>query len=181
PLTVTRGFLQMLKDPSIPEDKRQFYLDTAIDELDRAEVIISEYLRFSKPHHDQTSTLTWKYEIEKALELLLPYANHFSVKVKHQLEDGLYVNGEASKFQHCLLNIMKNCIEAMPNGVDCLIESHRSEDKFSISIKDTGIGMSAREIAMIGEPYYSTKKEKGTGLGMMVVFNILNEMGGSLD
>lgn len=182
PLTVTRGFLQMLKDPSIPEEKRQFYLDTAIDELDRAEVIIKEYLRFSKPHHDLASNLTVKYEIEKALELLQPYANHFSVKVKHQLEDGLYVNGEASKFQQCLLNIMKNCIEAMPNGGELLIESHRSsEDKVIILIKDTGIGMSAREIAKLGEPYYSTKKEKGTGLGMMVVFNILNEMGGSLD
>jgi two-component system sporulation sensor kinase B len=77
---------------------------------------------------------------------------------------------------------MKNCIEAMPNGGELLIESHRSsEDKVIILIKDTGIGMSAREIAKLGEPYYSTKKEKGTGLGMMVVFNILNEMGGSLD
>lgn len=181
PLTVTRGFLQMLKDPSIPEDKRLFYLDTAIDELDRAEVIIKEYLTFSKPHNDMAATLAVKYEIEKALELLQPYANHFSVKVKHQLENGLYVSGEASKFQQCLLNIMKNCIEAMPNGGELTIESHRcSGDKVTIKIKDTGVGMSAGEIAKLGEPYYSTKKDKGTGLGMMVVFNILNEMGGTL-
>jgi len=89
PLTVTRGFLQMLKDPSISEDKRLFYLNTAIDELDRAETIIKEYLSFAKPQSEITSAICVEEEIDKALELILPYANHFSVKIKKDLMTGL--------------------------------------------------------------------------------------------
>jgi two-component system, sporulation sensor kinase B len=48
-------------------------------------------------------------------------------------------------------------------------------------IKDTGCGMSARQLAKLGEPYFSTKAEKGTGLGMMVVYKIIHEMGGTIE
>jgi two-component system, sporulation sensor kinase B len=183
PLTVTRGFLQMLKDPSIPEEKRQFYLDTAIDELDRAEVILKDYLSFSKPQHHQVSMLNVKTEIEKSLELLSPYANHNSVKVTKNLTEGLYINGDAAKFQQCLLNILKNGIEAMPNGGTLTVQVNQSKTSKSIiiNIEDTGIGMSASQLAKLGEPYFSTKKDKGTGLGMLVAFKILKEMNGFVD
>jgi two-component system, sporulation sensor kinase B len=182
PLTVTRGFLQMLKDPGIPEEKRQYYLDTAIEELDRAEVIIKEYLSFSKPSNDQAATLDVKLEVEKAIELLMPYANHSSVKISSQLAKGLYINGEASKFQQCLLNLIKNGIEAMPDGGELTIHSFALSTEFAvIKIKDAGIGMTPAQIAKLGEPYFSTKKDKGTGLGMMVVLKLLQELGGTLE
>ncbi|MGA9228453.1 MAG: HAMP domain-containing sensor histidine kinase [Mesobacillus sp.] len=182
PLTVTRGFLQMLKDPSITEDKRLFYLNTAIDELDRAETIIKDYLSFAKPQSKITSAICVKDEIEKALELIIPYANHFSVNIKKDLMTGLYVYGEAPKFHQCILNIIKNGIEAMPEGGDMLISTREKENGLaSIVIKDTGCGMSAKQLAKLGEPYYSTKAEKGTGLGMMVVYKIIHEMAGTIE
>ncbi|RSD29192.1 ATP-binding protein [Mesobacillus subterraneus] len=182
PLTVTRGFLQMLKDPSIEEEKRLYYLNTAIDELDRAEMIIKDYLTFAKPHSDIASSILVKEEIEKALELILPYANHFSVKIQRDLATGLTITGEVSKFHQCILNIIKNGIEAMPNGGDLFISTRERENGFaSIVIKDTGCGMSPAQIDKLGEPYFSTKAEKGTGLGMMVVYKIIHEMGGSVE
>lgn len=182
PLTVTRGFLQMLKDPSIEEEKRLYYLNTAIDELDRAETIIKDYLTFAKPQSGIASSISVKNEIEKALELIVPYANHFSVSIKKDLIEGMYISGEASKFHQCILNIIKNGIEAMPNGGDLVISCSTTETKqATISIKDTGCGMSQQQIARLGEPYLSTKAEKGTGLGMMVVYNIINEMNGSIE
>ena len=182
PLTVTRGFLQMLKDQSIPEEKRLYYLNTAIDELDRAETIIKDYLAFAKPQSDITSSISVNNEIEKALELIIPYANHFSVNIKKDLMSGLHVTGEAPKFHQCILNIIKNGIESMPEGGDLLISSREKENGFaSIVIKDTGCGMSARQLAKLGEPYFSTKAEKGTGLGMMVVYKIIHEMGGTIE
>lgn len=182
PLTVTRGFLQMLKDPSIPEDKRLFYLTTAIEELDRAETIIKDYLTFAKPQSEITSSICIQEEIDKALELIIPYANHFSVKIKKDLMSGLYVSGEAPKFHQCILNIIKNGIEAMPEGGDLLIITREKENGLAaITIRDTGCGMSAKQLAKLGEPYYSTKAEKGTGLGMMVVYKIIHEMDGTVE
>lgn len=182
PLTVTRGFLQMLKDPAIEEQKRLYYLNTAIDELDRAEMIIKDYLTFAKPHTELVSSISLKEEIEKSLELIFPYANHFSVSIKKDLKAGLNVAGEAAKFHQCILNIIKNGIEAMPNGGDLVIDCKETEGKqVTISIKDTGCGMTPQQLAKLGEPYFSTKAEKGTGLGMMVVYKIVNEMNGFIE
>jgi two-component system, sporulation sensor kinase B len=182
PLTVTRGFLQMLKDSSIPEDKRLFYLNTAIDELDRAETIIKDYLTFAKPQSEITSAICVEEEIEKALELINPYANHYSVTIQKDLTTGLYVSGESQKFHQCILNIIKNGIEAMPDGGVLSISTREKLNGIvSIVIKDTGCGMSPRQLAKLGEPYFSTKAEKGTGLGMMVVYKIIHEMGGTME
>lgn len=182
PLTVTRGFLQMLKDPSIPDEKRLYYLNTAIDELDRAETIIKDYLAFAKPHNENTTIISVKEEIEKALELILPYANHFSINIKKDLASGIYVSGDAVKFHQCIINLIKNGIEAMPEGGDLTISSRNKENGFaSILISDTGCGMSATQLAKLGEPYYSTKADKGTGLGIMVVYKIIQEMGGTIE
>ncbi|HAQ08804.1 MAG TPA: hypothetical protein DCR24_15335 [Bacillus bacterium] len=181
PLTVTRGFLQMLKDPSLPEDKRLFYLNTAIEELDRAETIIKDYLTFAKPHHEQTTAICINEEINKVLELIMPYANHFSVEIIKDFRHGLYVSGEAPKFHQCILNLIKNGIEAMPEGGNLVISCLEKDGRFAeITIKDTGCGMSATQLALLGKPYFSTKAEKGTGLGMMVVYKIINEMGGTV-
>ncbi|MBT2681227.1 two-component sensor histidine kinase [Bacillus sp. ISL-35] len=182
PLTVTRGFLQMLKDPSIEEEKRLYYLNTAIDELDRAETIIKDYLTFAKPQSGTASSICVKTEIEKALELIIPYANHFSVSIKKDLMEGMNISGEASKFHQCILNIIKNGIEAMPNGGDLVISCRETEGRqVTISIKDTGCGMTPQQLARLGEPYFSTKAEKGTGLGMMVVHKIIDEMNGRIE
>ncbi|WP_071459016.1 ATP-binding protein [Bacillus massilinigeriensis] len=181
PLTVTRGFLQMLKDPMLDQGKKSFYLDTAIEELDRAELIIKEYLSFSKPQTENTSTFCIRMEIVKALELLKPYANNFSVKIQTVLDGDLVIMGEASKFQQCLLNIIKNSIEAMPNGGNICIRAIESGAFASVHIKDTGIGMTPAQISRLGEPYFSTKQDKGTGLGMVVVYKVIQEMGGSIE
>ena len=182
PLTVTRGFLQMLKDPSIEEKKRLYYLNTAIDELDRAETIIKDYLNFAKPQSKMASSICVKEEIEKALELIIPYANHFSVNIKKDLMAGMNVSGEAAKFHQCILNIIMNGIEAMPHGGDLTISCREmANHHVAITIGDTGCGMSPQQLAKIGEPYFSTKAEKGTGLGMMVVNQIIHEMGGAVN
>lgn len=173
----------MLKDPSIPEEKRQFYLDTAIDELDRAEIILKDYLSFTKPQHHQVSILNVKTEIEKSLELLSPYANHNSVEFTKVLNERLFIIGDSAKFQQCLLNFLKNGIEAMTTGGNLTVQAKCSADKKEvlILIEDTGVGMSTSQLAKLGEPYFSTKQEKGTGLGMMVAFKILQEMNGFVE
>ncbi|GAE45222.1 ATP-binding protein [Mesobacillus boroniphilus] len=95
---------------------------------------------------------------------------------------GMNVVGEAAKFHQCILNIIKNGIEAMPNGGDLVISCREmANNHVSITIKDTGCGMSPQQLAKIGQPYFSTKAEKGTGLGMMVVNKIIHEMGGTVD
>ena len=152
----------------------------AIEEIYRAEAIITDYLTFAKPSPEQVEKLNVKAEIERVIDVLRPFANMNSVEIRSSLIP-FHVFGERDKFQQCLLNIMKNSIEAMPNGGTLDVYVSIGQDEVLIRITDTGIGMTKEQIERLGEPYFTTKGMKGTGLGMMVVYRIIESMGGSIE
>ncbi|RAK18929.1 two-component system sporulation sensor kinase B [Anoxybacillus vitaminiphilus] len=179
PLTASRGFMQLLEQHHLPLEKRKEYIRIAVEELDRAEAIITDYLTFAKPAPECVEKLNIKTEIERVIDILRPLANMSSVEIQTSLIP-LHVKGERDKFQQCLLNIIKNAIEAMPNGG--LLDIYVSLDKNNVLIRisDTGVGMTGEQIERLGEPYFTTKGTKGTGLGMMVVYRIIESMNGTI-
>ena len=88
------------------------------------------------------------------------------------------VNCEKNQLKQVFLNIIKNSIEAMPNGgnIDVKVKA-KEEGKISIEIIDQGIGIPKERMSTLGEPFYSTK-EKGTGLGLMTCFKIIESHNG---
>ena len=63
------------------------------------------------------------------------------------------------KLNQCLLNIFKNCIEAMPTGGDLVLTLVPEHKHIQLYIKDTGIGMDQEQVKRLGSPFYSTKKK----------------------
>jgi two-component system, sporulation sensor kinase B len=180
PLTASRGFMQLLEQNQLSPEKRKEYIKIAIEEIDRAESIITDYLTFAKPAPECVEKLNVKTEIERVLDVLRTLANMNSVEIQTTLIP-FNVKGEREKFQQLLLNIMKNSIEAMPNGG--LLDVYVSIEKNNVLIRisDTGIGMTMEQIQRLGEPYFTTKGTKGTGLGMMVVYRIVESMNGTIE
>jgi two-component system sporulation sensor kinase B len=179
PLTAARGFMQLLEQHHLSPEKRRQYARIAIEELDRAEAIITDYLTFAKPAPETVEKLNVKTEIERVIDFIRPLANMNSVEVKATLAP-FTITGEREKFRQCLLNIMKNAIEAMPNGGVLQIYVSIEKQRVLIRISDTGVGMTKEQIERLGEPYFTTKEIKGTGLGMMVVFRIIESMNGTI-
>jgi two-component system, sporulation sensor kinase B len=179
PLTAARGFMQLLEQHHLSPEKRRQYIRIAIEELDRAEAIITDYLTFAKPAPESVEKLNVKTEIERVIDLLRPLANMNSVEVKTTLAP-FTITGEREKFRQCLLNIMKNSIEAMPNGGVLQIYVSIEKQRVLIRISDTGVGMTKEQIDRLGEPYFTTKGIKGTGLGMMVVYRVIESMNGTI-
>ncbi|MFD3447510.1 ATP-binding protein [Microbacteriaceae bacterium 4G12] len=181
PLTSTRGFLQLLKSESCTKQEREFYLDIAINGIDQANHVLTDYLTFAKPSIDKAQTLDIEKELENALTLITPLANFNNVVIEYaKSNDSFFVLGEKQKLQQCLLNIFKNCIEAMPTGGNLHITVTNESGSVQIIIQDTGIGMNEEQLNRLGSPFYSTK-EKGTGLGMMVVFSVIKAMSGTIN
>ncbi|WP_461200875.1 ATP-binding protein [Anoxybacillus sp. TBDG-1] len=179
PLTVSRGFMQLLLQSERMNYKDKQYIQIAIEEIDRAEAIITDYLTFAKPAPEHVEKLNVKTEIERVIDILRPLANMNSIEIQTSLVP-FAVKGERQKFQQCLLNVMKNAIEAMPNGGVLRIHVSIDKDYVLIHIGDTGVGMTKEQIERLGEPYFTTKGTKGTGLGMMVVYRIVETMKGDL-
>jgi two-component system sporulation sensor kinase B len=180
PLTVSKGFVQLLETESISPDKQKEYLSLIKEGLDSAEKVIQDYLTFSKPSIDSMDKLNIQHELNQIISFLIPTANQHSVLISAEFIPSIYVLGDGQKFSQCLLNVMKNGIESMPDGGTLSVSMKKRENKVIIEMKDTGVGMTKEQMNKLGEPYYSTKGANGTGLGMMVAFSVIRAMKGSV-
>ncbi|MGG0658681.1 ATP-binding protein [Rummeliibacillus pycnus] len=180
PLTTTHGFLQLLSKSESISPKEKSYVDYSLQELLRAEKIVSDFLTFSKPQYENMIESDLKEETEYAKNILIPYANMHNVKIQISFHNSLHKNFDKSQMQQCFINLFKNGIEAMKEKGG-ILEIEVSEQKKNIILKiiDSGIGMTDEEISSLGKPYYSTKR-LGTGLGMVMVYNAIHKVGGSI-
>lgn len=178
PLTVVKGFTQLLKTPNLSPESRDEYIEHILEELNRAQEIIDDYLTFAKPAPEKLDHISIDQELNRAINMILPLCNMNTIHITKDFSKATII-GNKQHFQQCFLNLIKNSIEAMPNGGTLNISSTISNNKVIIRIEDSGIGMSQEQINRFGEPYFSTKS-KGTGLGTMVAVKIIETMHGNL-
>jgi two-component system sporulation sensor kinase B len=180
PLTVVRGFIQLLRNKLGEQEKE--YIDISIKELDRAESIITDYLNFAKPQLNTDDKIMLSSTLHELIIMLNPYANMQEVELSTRIEENLIIEGDIVKFKQVILNLIKNAIEATRERKKGVVSVHACSDNdlIHIAISDNGIGMSAEELARIGKPFYTTKT-KGTGLGMMVTLRLIEALNGSIE
>lgn len=177
-LTSARGFMQLLNESENEPQKRN-YIRIALAELDRTENIVRDFLTFAKPNLKQIKEIQLENLINNTLILLEPLSNMYSIVVRKKMIPSI-IKGDESMIQQALINILKNAIEAMPDGGVLEVDLSVQKNELIISITDTGIGMNADQIERLGTPYFSTKGQKGTGLGMMVAFRVFKELHGTI-
>ncbi|WYP27584.1 ATP-binding protein [Alkalihalobacillus sp. FSL W8-0930] len=179
PLTVVKGFLQLMKEDDT--QAKQEYYQLILSELNRAENIIHEYLTLSKPQLGESLTVPMKECLVHTITLLTPYAFKEGVLLKELKtnEQEAFVFTDRSKLKQAIINFLKNAIEASAPSGEVEVTMNVNKQFVEVEIRDTGKGMSKEELAKIGTVYYSTKEE-GTGLGTMVSIRLIEEMGGKI-
>lgn len=180
PVTSCKGMLQLLKEDNWSSEKRDEFLNLTIAELNRAETLLEDYLTFAKPAPKKLESLNLAKEIQHVIHVIQPIANLHNVEIRYDLSTS-HVVGEKTKVQQYLINIMKNAIEAMEQGGVLTIRLFSEGRQAVTEISDTGIGMSREHLRRLGEPFFSLKETKGTGLGLMVAFRIIEGMNGKID
>lgn len=179
PLTTVYGFMQLFHKNEIPETHKDQYLQVMLEELERTQVIIDDYLSLAKPQSDLKEALDISQIVHQVVNIISPLAALHNVEVKSSIHHSLYINANGNKIKQCLINIAKNGIESMAQGGLLQITLENREKNIIIEIIDSGIGMSPEEIKRIGLPFYSLK-EKGTGLGTMIAYSIIKEVNGDV-
>ncbi|MFA9555904.1 ATP-binding protein [Evansella sp. AB-rgal1] len=179
PMTVARGFIQLIHSHSNLTEREKQYLLLTISELDRAQSIISDYLSLSKPEKIILKKVNIYHIIEKVRHTIQAYALMNNVFVEMNAPSHLSVFGNEKELTQVILNLAKNGIEAMENGGTLLLSAYGRNDVVEVVIKDTGQGMTKEQISRIGTAYFSTK-EQGTGLGLKISYNIIKNLGGSI-
>ncbi|KAA9027051.1 HAMP domain-containing histidine kinase [Niallia endozanthoxylica] len=180
PLTTAIGFVQLLQETEVDQTKNQQYLSMVKQELDAAELIIKDYLIYSRQFTEQVEEIDVNQELNHVLRTLRPLAEEHSVNFYTSYLSVGTIIGNANKFRQCLSNIIKNGIESMPLGGSLIVCTQLHQSNVIIEIKDKGTGMSKEQLEQLGKPYYLTGGPKGTGLSMMVSYGIVRAMKGSI-
>ncbi|MEW9050892.1 MAG: ATP-binding protein [Neobacillus sp.] len=178
PLTVVKGFLQLMKEEE--KGKNQEYFSLVLNELGRAESIINDYLNFAKPKFEKIEEFLLGEILNEVLLLLEPLAVKQGVILESKLEhiDFLLVT-DRNQLKQALVNLVKNAIEATPDGGNVTVTYKPNGNQAYIFIVDTGKGMTAEQLSRIGTLFYTTK-DKGTGLGTSVSLRIIETMNGKV-
>lgn len=177
PLTTIKGFVQLYKWENGADEIN----DLLLSELARIETITSEMLTLGKPQAVQLHRTNIRELVENTLELLSPQAHLENIQFKLCVDESpFFITGEKNQLKQVFLNVLKNAIEAMPEGGNIHINLQKGEEgECVLTVQDEGCGIPEELLPRLGEPFYSLK-EKGTGLGLMICNKIIKQHHGSI-
>ncbi|MED0736582.1 ATP-binding protein [Aneurinibacillus thermoaerophilus] len=176
PLTSIRGFVQFLREGNFKDE----YFTTMLSELDRIELIVNEFLVLAKPQVMNFRRKNLSTLLHQVIALLSTEAviNNIQI-VTDFIPVTALVDCDENQLKQVFINILKNAIEAMPNGGQITVQLKQQHDKVLLYFIDQGYGIPEERIQKLGEPFYTTK-EKGTGLGLMISYKIIQSHQGSI-
>jgi ligand-binding sensor domain-containing protein/signal transduction histidine kinase/CheY-like chemotaxis protein len=125
--------------------------------------------------------------IEKALLLTQPrwkdqaQAKGVTINVETRVQDELFVPCDESDLRETLINLIFNAVDAMPEGGTLTIRAFAEERNVVIEVSDTGVGMNEEVRWRCLEPFFSTKGERGTGLGLPMVYGTIQRHKGTIE
>lgn len=183
PMTVISGFVQLMnKDIDSP-----YYPYTKLiqSEINRIDLIISEFLVLSKPHIEKLEPISIDEVLKDTFDLFEIEFKQHNIQFEQKWQScNFKIIGEENQMKQVFVNIIKNAIEALEEkaeqGIISLTVEKESKHFIHISIRDNGCGMTTEQLEYIFEPFYTTKP-KGTGLGMMITNKIIQEHGGKIE
>jgi signal transduction histidine kinase len=183
PLTTIKGFIQLLK-PELQAAGQQEFAGVALDEINRANSLLTEFLSVLKPAPSEKKKLSINKLASSMFKLISSESILKDIEITSELpDDEFYVLANEYAIKQVLLNLLKNAIEAVEGnrsnkGIINLVVS--GDGGFvHVSVIDNGSGIDEYSMKKIFTPFYSTKAE-GTGMGLAISKQIIEDHGGEM-
>lgn len=178
PLTAIKGFLQLM-EAKLTDYKAYFGIITS--EMDRIEIILSELLTLAKPQDMKFVKSDIEQILESVKTLIDTQALMNNIEIITLYETNIFsIFCDENQLKQVFINFLKNSIEAMPDGGKITIELRtHGIDKLKLLFIDEGSGIPDHILNRIYEPFFTTK-ETGTGLGLMISKQIIENHNGIL-
>jgi len=180
PLASLKSSVEMLKEDSVPKKYKMKLMDIALNEMERLDRIIKDFLTYSRPTEPEFKTFDIHGLLDDIIELLKnDEQNKGRVHIAKNYHGTIEVCADPQKMRQVFWNLGLNAIEAMPEGGNLIIETEDMDEKIGITFKDSGQGIKGEDIDKIFFPFFTTK-EHGTGLGLAIAYRIIEEHNGKI-
>jgi hypothetical protein len=181
PMTAIGGFARRMLKKGMGEGISGNYLQIIVQEVERLEKILGDILSFSKPSTPQFRPDDINRIINETYALMGPELERQQVQVVKQLSPGIPpILLDRDLVERVLINLIKNSLEAMPDGGILTATSSLQGQCVRIETSDTGQGIAEEDMDKIFEPFF-TSKATGSGLGLTLAMQIISSHGGSMD
>jgi signal transduction histidine kinase len=183
PLGDILGFAQLAsKYPDLNEEVYQDLVKIVKSTL-YAREIIKKVLYFGRQTHPKEAQTDLNKLIGEWIDFFESRCAKSGIQIEVERDEGLpIVNGDPAQLNQVFVNVVVNAIQAMSDGGTLTIRTMRQESWVSIIVEDTGQGIEEENMNKIFLPFFTTKEvDQGTGLGLSVVYGIVNEHGGIID
>lgn len=187
PLTTVTGFSELVLEDFPEASPHRHELEMVLHEARRASSVVRRLLDFSR----QGERLRTSADLNEVVHDVIALTRHLiqtnRVNLHLQLDDNLpWVSIDTNQMKQVLLNLIHNALQAMPAGGDLHVitrnDMRENRNWVVMSVKDSGMGISAEDQARIFEPFFTTKGDRGgTGLGLSVTYGIIVDHGGIIE
>jgi signal transduction histidine kinase len=180
PLGIIRSSAELLKKKVAASDPSNKIPDIIVEEATRLNDIITDFLNYARPQSPSPVRCKVSELLEKNVGYLAPQLENSRCTVSIRLEDPeLEVTADPNMLYQAFLNILINAMQAMPEGGHIDIFARSEGDSVVLRFEDSGPGVSAELEGKIWAPFFTTK-DKGTGLGLVIVANIVRAHEGAV-
>ncbi len=180
PLTSIKMLFQTVK--SRKETMSQLDIEVIEKEINRIDRIIQSFLAFARPEKVEMSEVNIKLVLDDVITITRPKMSQCEIVLQQVLPPELpNIHGNFDALKQVFLNLVLNAIQAMDKHGGILgVEALTTDSALSVIIRDTGMGIPEKHVKKVFDPFFTTKKD-GTGMGLALTHNIVNDHAGSIE
>ncbi|OPX40109.1 MAG: hypothetical protein B1H11_01060 [Desulfobacteraceae bacterium 4484_190.1] len=180
PLGIIRSTAELMSDISQTNETRARLSGVIVEESNRLNNIITQFLDFAHPHEPVFEDCYLEQILEKNLLLLRPELDKGNISINNNINGRSFkLKADAEMLFRAFLNIFLNAIQSMEKGGSMNLCIREEKDHYEIDITDTGCGINKKDLNNIFNPFFTTKV-RGSGLGLSIVKNIIEGHNGSI-
>jgi signal transduction histidine kinase len=179
---VPAGAGGLLGDTAKADENLLQHVGVIETEIRRLDEVVQGFLKFTRPEDLRLQAVRASVLFEEMLPIVQPEARKNNVRVSIETPDvQLAVNGDSAMLRQALLNLAMNACQAMPNGGTLrLVSAAASDKRVELRIEDNGVGIPPEDLGRIFDLYFTTK-DHGTGIGLSMVYRIIQMHDGEIE
>jgi signal transduction histidine kinase len=181
PLGIIKNYLTIISKLADQDPELKNHVSIVHEEVDRIAKIVKQLLDFYRPTLEKQVEVNIVELLTSTIDLITPKFQDMGIVIRIEFgEKDLNIYGSPNKLKQVFLNLLLNARDVMPDGGKLTVTVGRNRDIVEIEFADTGSGISQDDLPKIFEPFFTSKKDSGTGLGLAVCHGIIGSHNGTI-